>query len=246
VNASFQNLGFRKNNVSLILSKENYNHIKDIAKDLNTPLFTCSPDANQDSVIIHKVNVLWHGIGERSLVEIVVPTYDGKSAEVRVELESKGINIFETKNSSDQAHETIKSCSSLKTDSLFDTYSAIPNQVGIERIDEFKNKIGQYLEKGKLKVDVVTITGYADQAPVLKKGDSNFALSKRRAEAVAERLVSLYGELRTKHKEAIHIFGNGSIMPKSNCSDHLSARELEECRAIDRRVEIEFVFSRQE
>lgn len=92
-----------------------------------------------------------------------------------------------------------------------------------------------------MKVDAVTITGYTDQAPVLRKGDSNFALSKRRADAVAKRL----GDFKIDHKDAIRVVGNGSIMPKSTCSDHLSAREREECRAIDRRVEIEFTLSRQ-
>jgi outer membrane protein OmpA-like peptidoglycan-associated protein len=242
VNSSIKNLGIRKNNVSLILSKENYIIIENLAKELNIPLFGCSTDADKGSVIVHNIDVLWHGIGERSLVEIPLPILDKRNTVARVELDSKGVKILELMNPSSNQPNTIKSCINLSADTLFDTYSSTPNQLGTKRLVELKKKISTYTKGAELKIDSVSITGHTDQAPVLKGGDSNIGLSKRRAEAVAVSLTDLFTNLS---KDKIQVNGNGAMTPKSNCSEELSRLELNECRAIDRRVELEFFFSKQ-
>lgn len=243
VSSSIQNIGIRKYNVSLILSKENYSRIENVAKELNIPLFGCSSDSNKYSLIVHNVNVLWHGIGENSLVELSLPTSQDKETVARVELDSKGVKILEIENPLNKNHNTIKSCFNLNTDTLFDTYSSNPNQIGAKRLSDLMKKIAGYTKEANLNVDSVSITGYTDQAPVLKIGDSNIDLSNRRAEAVEISLANLFTNLS---KENININGNGAMSPKSNCGDHLSRAGLNECRAIDRRVEIEFMFSRKQ
>lgn len=240
INASMINIGLAKKNVSLVLSKENYAALSDVASEFDVPLFGCEGKATDSANIIHNVNLLWHGIGDKTLVEIPLSKRLGNESFVRMELDAKGVQVIELMSKNNVKNNTFKSCLSLKGDTIFDTYTSEPNKAGAEQLNQISKKISSYIKTSELKVNSIKITGYTDQSTVHKSGDSNISLSQRRAESVYRALSVL---LNGVSKENIQVLGLGSLNQKSKCSNDLKATELTECRSVDRRVEIELVFS---
>jgi hypothetical protein len=76
IDGTFGFIGVQQKNVSLVLSEDNQKIVSDVAKELNLSVYGCTKDGNQTN-IVHHFNVLWHGLGERSLVQLL--TYNKES-----------------------------------------------------------------------------------------------------------------------------------------------------------------------
>lgn len=117
----------------------------------------------------------------------------------------------------------------LSADSLFDFNKASINPKKASSLDKFANDI-----KG-LEYDVITVTGHADRIGSPKY---NMGLSVRRAEAVKAYLVK-HGGVDPKKITAI---GKGETEPVTKpgeCRGQKVTKKLIDCKAPDRRVEVE-------
>jgi OOP family OmpA-OmpF porin len=230
VNGSIRILGIQQKHKSIVLDKNNFKVIQDVAKELNLPIYGCVTNGKQSN-IVHNFNILWHGLGERSLVEVLIPKEGTWQPAVRVELDRTGTKVLQILDKD----LSFKTCLSLSSDAVFDLYQSEPNEEGIKALGKFLSKVETYLEDSKLAILSVTITGFTDRIPVIKKNDTNEALSLRRANSVLSALSPLF---KNVDKKNISILGKGPKEPLSNCPKALSGNELTKCLSVDRRVEI--------
>ncbi|MCP3750436.1 OmpA family protein [Pseudomonas sp. SBB6] len=228
ISSSLELLGFRQMNVSISLDESNQKIIQRIAAEFDLPLQGCESQ-HQEAQIIHHVNVLWHGVGERTLVEIPVLTRANANSAYQVELNRSGLNIVRRPSNK----TSVPLCFSLNNDLLFDTYSSTLTGEGRRALDAFTVKIKDYLSVSKTSISSISVVGHTDRTPVLAAKDNNQKLSLRRAESVSMALQGL-GE---KNPEFI-LEGLGARAPRSKCPRTLPQHELRECLTVDRRVEI--------
>lgn len=231
MNKSIEILGVKQEQRSVFLSKDNYKIILDIVNELDIPLYGCT--SINKKTILHNVNILWHGIGERTLIELLTLNNGKYTKAVRIELERKGTKVLQVLDDT----LSFKTCLTLNTDKIFDTYESKPNHAGIQKINKFVIESQTQLDKAGLKITSGRIEGHSDRIKILSDKDSNSALSKRRAESIHKLLSPLFGEINSKKVEVI---GLGSTKSVSNCPIHLKGQALSECLAVDRRVEIVF------
>ena len=117
----------------------------------------------------------------------------------------------------------------LSADTLFDFDKAIVRADGKAKLDELVDKLKQ------VDVETVIAVGYTDR---IGSNAYNLKLSKRRADAVKEYLVS-----RGVPADRIYAEGKGKQNPVTRpgqCKGRTSARVIE-CLQPDRRVEIEVI-----
>lgn len=221
--ASLRYLGLYVDNASLELSEDNYRLVESVAKQTGAIVLACaSPDGKNR--VVHGYKVWWHGVGDRSLVE---PLRHGseKSSTARIELKREGVNVIRW----DPPSTKFEACLTLPTDSVFNSNEDTLNTLGIKRVVEIEKKLDT-IKADKLEIIKITVIGHSDRIPVLKNGDSNLALSTRRALAVEMRL--------KKYSNNIDSYGVGPTEPKVTCNDIGNKKILEECLMPNRRVEI--------
>ncbi|VXB28531.1 conserved membrane hypothetical protein [Pseudomonas sp. 8BK] len=226
ISNSMQRLGFRQMDVSVSLDAANQKIIKGVVDEFDIKLHSCGSNKNPEQ-IVHHVNVLWHGLGERTLIEMPFHA-DASGSPYQVELNRSGVNIVRRPGS----QASIPLCFSLGNDLLFDTYASTLTLEGITALTTLLENVKVYEKHSERLITAVSVTGHSDRVPVSSANDSNQKLSRRRAESVAEHLKALRPDLHLSVKAA------GSQTPVSSCSNSLSKGELNECLAIDRRVEI--------
>lgn len=223
---SMQRLGFRQIDVSVSLDAANQKIIKDVVDEFDLRLHSCG-NSKKPERIVHHVNVLWHGLGERTLIEMPFLT-DSSGSPYQVELNRSGVSLV--RRPGNQAG--IPLCFSLGNDLLFDTYASTLTPEGTAALTAFADKVKTYLEGSKRHITAISVTGHSDRNPVRAANDSNQKRSRRRAESVAEQLKTWSPDLQLSIKAA------GSHTSVSSCARNLPKAELSECLAMDRRVEI--------
>lgn len=223
---SMQRLGFRQMDVSVSLDAGNQKIINDMVEEFDLRLHNCGNRQHPERIVNH-VNVLWHGMGERTLIEMPFIT-DSSGSPYQVELNRSGVNVIRRSG----YRAGIPLCFTLDNDLLFDPYAFTLIADGTAALSDFAEKVKTYLEHSKRHITAIAVTGHSDRNPVRVANDSNQKLSHRRAESVAKQLQSLSPNLR------INIMAAGSHTSISNCARDLPKAELSECLAMDRRVEI--------
>ncbi|MBT9265259.1 OmpA family protein [Pseudomonas sp. MG-9] len=233
IDSSFGLIGITQKNVSLAVSEDNQKIINDVAKEFDISVYGCSENGKKTN-IVHHFNVLWHGLGERSLVELLTHDGNGWKPKARIELDRSGLKILKPTNK----ETTFNTCLTLNSDTLFGTYEDNISKYGKLQLKVFSDETKNKLNADHLQILSAKIIGYTDRVPVSKNSDSNFDLSIRRANSVHTELKE-YGLLTDIPESEIKSSGQGSLLSKSNCSRELNPAELKECLAVDRRVEIE-------
>jgi len=228
INSAFSFIGIQQKNVSLVLDADNLHIINDVAKELDLSVYGCSVGATPTR-IVHHFNVLWHGLGERSLVQLLVNENGNWVAKAKIELDQAGLKIITPTDKK----ASFSTCVTLNTDTLFDNYSDTPNDEGKVELKNFAERTGARLKEAHLAILSARIIGYTDRVPIAKDNDSNTKLSIRRAKQVFTQLAPLFDHVH------VDIVGRGSLEPKATCPWDLKGLDLRECLAIDRRVEIE-------
>jgi outer membrane protein OmpA-like peptidoglycan-associated protein/putative Mn2+ efflux pump MntP len=228
---SFSLIGIQQKDVSLALSSENQKIVSDVAKEFGISIYGCLKNDNQSN-IAHHFNVLWHGLGERSLVQITAYENDKWVPKARVELDRSGLKVL----SATDKKNSFNTCLTVNTDTLFDIYEDKISDNGKLQLAKFTQETKHKLEADNLQILSATITGHTDRIPVFKTGDSNMALSMRRADSVYAEIKDLFAGLSDSQTKRL---AQGSLVPKSNCPRDLAPSEQKECLAVDRRVEIE-------
>ncbi|PMH17120.1 OmpA family protein [Vibrio splendidus] len=233
VGSTVRILGLSVNHASLVVNDESLKTLRSVAAEHKIPVMGCQVEGT-DLTILHNFKVWWHGMGDRSLVELLKPTTEGLKGIAKVELKKDDINVVSYTAGKNQFFDT---CFSFKSDALFDFSSSEPNALGVRRINKLEQNVRNYLDTGFFAIESVEITGHTDNIPVISGDDSNIQLSERRAKAVKELLNPLFNEVA---KENIDTYGVGSLSPIKSCSNSLTNKQLKECLAPNRRVEVKF------
>lgn len=223
---TFNLIGIQQNGVSLALNDDNRAIVQSISKELDLPDNSCT-GSDSKHTITHHYNVLWHGLGERSLVQMLAVQNGTWRPVATMELDRAGVKVIRTRNT-----DTFTICRTLSSDTFFELYSDQLNEKGKQQVMFLIDEL-EKLKSADLIVTAAAISGYTDSLPVKRHGDSNFALSSRRAENV-------YHALKGALPDTLHVTptGQGPQRPKSTCPG-LKGTELRDCMAVDRRVEIQ-------
>ena len=229
--SSFDQAGLRSNNVSLILDEDNYKIVHEVSHQLTKPIENCSGKVKKKN-IIHNVNVLWHGIGERSLIEF-------PKSNITVELDRKGLYLLTDKN-----QIKTDSCLSLNAVILFNTNKSEPNEFGKQELEELISTSKKYIENN-LTIHSISIFGFADTIPTNKTNTmyaSNLSLSKERADGIYN---LIQNKLKNPSIKDSRVIGKGSTQSQKKCPDIKNFNRLNECLMINRRVEVMLNFKRK-
>lgn len=226
--SSLRNLGVHVERASLVLSEDNYKVVAAVARQANAVVLSCKTTDGK-AYLVHGFRVWWHGIGDRSLVELLPPStgkVDSASPAARIELQRDGLNVIRWTSDTTGLFET---CLTIPTDALFDTGKRTPNSQGEVHLGKVKDQL-LHLQQSGLVLKTIHITGHSDRIPVRGPEGSNFELSKHRAESVQKFLSGV--------SEEIEVIGMGPLEPKVHCKEVTDTRALNECLAPNRRVEL--------
>lgn len=219
IQKTIQNAGLADSGVSLIVDKDNLKAIQAAASQMRIPVLGCQIEGS-DETIVHNFAVLWHGVGERSLVQL------NKGAQsARIEVKRDGLRVVRWTN------KVVETCLSLQADSFFDSNSSQPNRLGEARIKKFKEDVKSYTDLSVVGAEVV---GHSDSMLIKAKNKTNFMLSEERAIEVTKSLCDLVGNLPPS---TVIVEGMGNMHPTTKC-DGKKREDLKECLAADRRVTI--------
>lgn len=232
-------LGIARQNVSMELSEKDFNLIKNTAKEADIPvLLSC----NESEKTIHGVNVLWHGLGDNTFIEITSKEQEkenktnnsqqGKQGKgkkyIRLELKSSENKIITLGNQT-----SAKGCIHAKLKNSFDKGKSEPSE-------EMTNELNDILKKVANNYDVkkLDITGYADLSPY--KG-GNQQLSKQRADAVKSKIDEMKNGIQEIRNLEVYSIGGGNYHADNKCNNpKLSEKDLEDCRMVDRGISLRF------
>jgi outer membrane protein OmpA-like peptidoglycan-associated protein len=228
---TFNRIGLRVEGATLLVDDKNFKMIESSANQLGIPVLHCDIEGT-DRMMVYNMDVLWHGVGERSLVAFPPPELSGDLVGSTLELERDGVHVLLP---TEADKKQMKACLTLNADALFDTYSPDPNPAGQLQLEHMEKELKAYLESRALKVVGASIVGFADSQRVVKPGDDNVQLSERRAKSVQSALGALLAGLSPSD---IEVVGLGSAKRKAICDKELHGARLTECMADDRRVEV--------
>ena len=245
----FGNLGVRHDRGSIQLSEENFALLRAVAEQNHVALFPCDSEDKMRGRVVSGIDVLWHGIGERSLISISLPPVvsDGnhpqpvvgstgsnpseivKSKErVRVELKREGMYVIKSDRGLQQR------CIDLNEDTLFESGQSelLP---GSEK--HIEKRIRQMLDS-RFHIHKVEVIGHADIQPFSGRHLNNYGLATLRAVRVREAIISTL----KLSEDDVTVDSKGATQPKVQCSEKLPTRMMAECLAPNRRVEVRVEF----
>lgn len=227
--AVFEQLGLRTTGATLYVSSKALTILTENAKISDANLNVCLiPDG---TAIVAPIDVLWHGMGKTSLVEIT-----GKNAS-KIELPSGDIQLV--RNQKSRCHELTQSIhfvsggrepiqklelAGMKAE-LTKTLSNLPAPSQIAP--------GWGLEK-------IVVSGNTDPLPFGESG--NEFLAQQRAEKVIAELKLLQELKERATPDVFQAVANGSRVPQGQCSAVGGQKQLSECHSINRRVTVRLIF----
>lgn len=218
----FNQLGIALQNVSMGLSEKDFNLIKNTAEEADIPvLFSC----NESEKTIHGVDVLWHGLGDNSLIEI--PSRE-QNKNIRLELKSSENKIITLSNQTSP-----KGCIHARLKNSFDKGKSEPSEKMTNELNDILTKVANNYAVKKLDV-----TGYADLSPY--KG-GNQQLSKQRADVVKSKIDEIKKCIKEIGNLEVYPIGGGNYHADNKCNNpKLSEKDLEDCRMVDRGISLRF------
>ena len=242
------NLEIRKESTSVILSKNDFDHIQKWQNAYNAPiLFGCD---SQDTVI-HNVDVLWQGIGDKMLLWIPsrntneTSTNNDKDAKTTAEMPHMRTAI----KSSDSAlfsTSSMQGCITASVSNLFLSGESKLLKNKNKELNEILKNISVTFKNDHFKINKIEIQTFSDIQPC-KKG--NLSLSRQRADAIKTHIekdgqaIQTYKE--SDEKTIIEVLPMGNFNTEDTCSKvHKSAQDLIDCRGKDRGVMLKFYITK--
>lgn len=218
-------IGLRATQVTLKLSEENYGIVASGAGGQYLAALGCSVSPASTDRLVHDVNLLWHGVGERSLVEI--PNPNGEP--IIVELKREGVFLI-------KKYAGLKErCLDLNGDLLFGVGSA---ELDESSDNEDLRQMVDVIKKLKAQIEEINVIGHSDPLPFANSPTSNDILATKRAQVIAEFIQKNAGLAAAQVKPT----GHGAREPKTLCKDWPVKASLGECLAANRRVEVRIKF----
>jgi outer membrane protein OmpA-like peptidoglycan-associated protein len=234
----FDGLGVRSAQSSIRLSEENFSLLRSVAQQYHVPIFPCGIEGGNKERMVSGVDVLWHGIGERSLVAIPLnfetsnsgpPSKPSESSanhlSVRLELQREGMHVVRSDRPG------IERCIDISGDVLFPSGSdaLLPGSEG-----EIVERVGQMLDSRGVILRRLRVVGHADIQPVVTRGQTNHSLAMSRAERVRQILIKVF-EIAP---DTVIAESKGASEPRVQCPPNLPLGMMSECLSPNRRVEI--------
>jgi outer membrane protein OmpA-like peptidoglycan-associated protein len=220
------NLGVYTEHATLVVNKSELRKLQTVADSKGVRLYACGID--DESAAISDVRIWWHGIGERSYVELDPNAVDPAANRplktgIRVELDSSGVRKSESLVN--------RSCIELRRGIYFDSNRSelTPEQW------ELSQPIVEEFFKAKKGDDSIVLVGYADPRPSIT--NSNFKLAHDRA-------CNVYRHLQTeqvKPDQNVLIDIRGDMEAASTCSAKDGAAREQACEERNRRVELRLI-----
>ncbi len=220
-------IGIRTMDTSVKLNDENYNILASAVGGQHAAALACDASLGTSGKLVHGINVLWHGVGERTLVEIP-DTATSQRGNLNVELKRDG--VFVLKNYAGAR----ESCIDLSGELLFKSGSA---EIDPANDDELNRVIG-IIKQAQPAIAEILVTGHSDPIAYGRNSAKNDALAMQRALAVAARIA----EQSCASEGKIKVESKGAREPKTLCKDWPVKKTLAECLVINRRVEIRLKF----
>jgi outer membrane protein OmpA-like peptidoglycan-associated protein len=224
VNSVMQQLGLRANAATLLVNAANYATLEAAADTNGLFLYSCKE--NGDTYAVSNVRVLWHGIGQRSYVELLAPAQapeiEGRA--VQVELDSAGVKKSKATRTA--------SCAELKRGVYFDSNNPTLADTQWALTLPF---IRNFFAAAHRQNSKVVVVGHAD--PMQPSSKSNFQLAQARACDVANKLFE--EKLASAEATWIDVRLDGDVASK--CKDAKGAAEQRACFETERRVEVQLV-----
>lgn len=216
--APFSGFGLRQNGVTISLNPSNMERYRALRPEYSEYLKSCG-DVKDSWTAVHGTNILWHGIGKRSLVEIPITPKLGEAKKyVRAEFDSDGLAT--SRSSVDIVCFEVP-------DVAFATQSNVLASADEARLfDALESSLSD-----SSQLVFMEIFGHADRRP---RKEGNGILSTARANYVSLRLQQKFKIEPAK----VTVRGRGVLQPKVVCSEKLTSLEIDECLAPNRRVEI--------
>jgi outer membrane protein OmpA-like peptidoglycan-associated protein len=211
-----KSMGVYTEQATIIVSGRAYGKLRAASAANGIPLYSCQADAENTS--ISKVRILWHGIGDRSYVELA----NGATV-TRVELDSDGVRKSE--------NQVASSCIELRRGLYFDSDKSELNKKQLELSEPILHEFFKIKNVG----DSLLIIGYADPTPRTVKG--NLILSRDRACDIYRRLKDGY----LNDTDYVQIDARGDMEGIEACDTKLDANRLRACEARNRRVELRLI-----
>lgn len=216
IEQSMKRIGIRNENTSIRMSSGNYEIMKEIAERYHVPVFDCG--SAQGGYLVHNVDILWHGIGQRSYIRIA------KNKNIKFDVNSDGVIPV-------VSDKKMPPCFEVKGDSLFDKKNYSFRKGADYILEKIKEEISMIDN-----VEVVEIVGYSDPM----RYDNNQELSLKRALEVEK---WIRGNVKSLDAAKFLVRGGGSDKVIVKClrsisNDNIDTDEESRCNAPNRRVEI--------
>jgi outer membrane protein OmpA-like peptidoglycan-associated protein len=246
LNYAMEGLGMRLSNATLIVNEANHAILEAAADAKGLPLYSCKHD--DGTYAISNATILWHGMGQRSYVELLPAaraTNDGKAARdsekavkaettedageakgtpVRVELESAGVKKAKTK--------VAGSCIELRRGIYFASNGELLSQKEWSLSQPF---VRTFLKENEAADKKIVAVGYADPMP--RASESNFSLAQKRACDVVRHIAD--AKLGTVEQAWIDVRLDHAEW--AGCKDLKDPAQQRSCFEKNRRVEVQLV-----
>lgn len=227
--AVFEKLGLRTSDATLHVSAKVLTTLTENAKISNTNLHVClMPDS---TALVAPVDVLWHGMGRTSLVELA-----GKNSS-KIEIPSEDIQLIRNQKSR---------CHDLGQSIHFTSGGKEPVQklelasMKMELIATLGNLPSASQKAPGWLVEKIVVTGNTDPLPFGESG--NEFLAQSRAERIIDELKSIDELKQRATPDVFQIVANGARAPVGNCSTAVDRKYLSECHSTNRRVNVRLIF----
>lgn len=229
---TFERLGTYRGTADVMLSNNAAQQLWQLSSDHDMGIQGCQLD--DGSLLMSRVQVLWHGVGTRSLLRF--PTHDSSSSltQRRVELEASDVRLLSVLS---------QQCAQLPTEIHFASKSDKP--IDQKELNELQDQFSQAIERAPEGWRLVTVQlrGHADPMPFGKQG--NVELGLARARVVGTELVRQFDLGENIHRGIVNLDVQSSASRSgrsSTCPLKGEPASLEECHAKSRRVEVRLIF----
>ncbi len=212
-------VGIRQENVVILTNEESAKAINSAILDGSSLLEVCNPEKSKVAIYPNST-ILWHGIGEKSLVEVPALTPNLKNPNnplrmARIEIKSADIRIVRN------AH--LEQCLQFN----IERFTAGQEKIPENELKNISNAVGLI----KNRINSVEIIGYADHRKI-KNG--NYKLAASRADHIKEYIKKEIPKANITTSTA------GIEGPKVDCEKRSKGTDRDECLAPNRRVTVKF------
>jgi outer membrane protein OmpA-like peptidoglycan-associated protein len=229
---TFERLGPYRASADVILSNKAAQQVWQLGTDHELGMQGCQLD--DGSVLVSRVQVLWHGVGTRSLLRF--PSAESRSGleQGRVEVDTADVRLL-----SALPHQ----CAQLPTEVHFASKSEKP--LDPKEVEELVDQFSRAIERAPKdwRLATVQLHGHADSMPLVK--DGNVELGLARAKIVGAELAKQLEKLGIAGRDSVNFDAQSSASRSGRsgtCPLKGDRASLEECHAKSRRVEVRLIF----